>query len=88
LIDQRWRSLETTERRTAQLANNLDVTLAGAKDYSSEFGPVAQLAERRSYKADVVSAILTGTTINVLLYGYAGRPGRNPGVSGLARLDS
>ena len=41
-------------------------------------GPVAQLAERRSYKADVVRAIRTGTTNNAVLAGYVGRTGCNP----------
>ena len=41
-------------------------------------GPVAQSAERRSYKADVVRAIRTGTTNNAVLAGYVGRIGCNP----------
>ncbi len=41
-------------------------------------GPVAQSVERRSYKADVVRAIRTGTTNNAVLAGYVGRTGRNP----------
>ena len=34
----------------------------GQKRLNNFNGPVAQLAERRSYKADVVRAIRTGTT--------------------------
>ncbi len=41
-------------------------------------GPVAQSAERRSYKADVVRAIRTGTTKNAVLAGYVGRIGCKP----------
>jgi hypothetical protein len=41
-------------------------------------GPVAQSAERRSYKADVVRAIRTGTTNNAVLAGYVGRIGCKP----------
>lgn len=45
----------------------------------ANYGPVAQLAERRFYTADVVRAIRTGTTNNAFLDGYVGRPGCNPG---------
>jgi hypothetical protein len=53
---------------TRWVANSI-ATILSAEDYFTDFGPVAQLAERRFYTADVVRAIRTRTTNHASLYG-------------------